>query len=81
MPYRLVTLPSANGSYPETVWVRISDAAIAAWLTERWRLGLRFSPGSSQLHMRSARHEPARISRPQSGADRSPATLSGRSSV
>ena len=34
MPYRLITLPAENG-LPETVMVRISDAAVAEWLLER----------------------------------------------
>lgn len=34
MPYRPISIPSANG-LPETFWVRVSDAAVAEWLLER----------------------------------------------
>ena len=43
MPYRPISLPSENG-LPETVWVRVSDAAVAGWLPERAGLRQRGYP-------------------------------------
>jgi hypothetical protein len=43
MPYRPISLPSANG-LPETHWVRVTDAAVAEWLRERARLKHRGYP-------------------------------------
>jgi hypothetical protein len=34
MPYRPISLPSETG-FPETFWVRVSDAAVVEWLPER----------------------------------------------
>jgi len=36
MPYRLISIPVENGP-PETLWVRVTDAAVAEWLRERAR--------------------------------------------
>jgi len=43
MPYRAISLPSANG-LRETFWVRVSDAAVAEWLPERAALRHRGYP-------------------------------------
>jgi hypothetical protein len=43
MPYRPISLPSENG-FPETHWVRVTDAAVAEWLRERARLKHRGYP-------------------------------------
>lgn len=43
MPYRAISLPSANG-LPETHWVRVDDRAIVEWLTERAALRHRGYP-------------------------------------
>ena len=36
MPYRLISITVENGQ-PETLWVRVTDAAVAEWLRERAR--------------------------------------------